>query len=96
MIHLDTNTVVAYLRGNEQVMARFETVLPDAGISAIVLAELLFGARISARSADNLKQIAAFIRLAPPVPFDQTCASICAESKLIFALLASRPARWTP
>lgn len=81
MTHLDTDTVVAYLRGDGRVAARLNAALPDVAISTIVLMELLFGARISARQRENLAKVASFISLAPPVDFDENYASVCADIK---------------
>ncbi len=81
MIHLDTNIAVAYLRGDPRVAARLAAALPDVGMSAIVLMELLFGARISARRQENLSKIAGLISVVPPLGFDETCASVCADLK---------------
>lgn len=81
MRHLDTNIVVAYLRGDARVATRLNAALPDVAVSTIVLMELLFGARISARSQENLRKITQFVSLSPPIPFDESCASVCADIK---------------
>jgi len=74
MIQLDTDTVVAFLNGNAWVGARLRQSVPDVRISAIVLAELLYGARASARPEQNLEKVSQFLAIAPPVPFDEACA----------------------
>ena len=49
MLHLDTSIVVAYLRGNANVTRTLPIHIGDLAISAIGLAELRFGASVSAR-----------------------------------------------
>lgn len=59
-ILLDTNIVAAFLDGEPQVVERvLESSL--VLVSTVVLGELHFGARISARVAENLARINAFI-----------------------------------
>jgi predicted nucleic acid-binding protein len=43
--HLDTNIIIAYLNGNREVAEQIKTHLPN-----VVISELCFGARISARA----------------------------------------------
>ena len=61
MLHLDTNIVVAYLNGNQHMAERLKENLPDVAISALVLAELMYGARASARSTENLRRLYDFL-----------------------------------
>ena len=62
MRHLDTNTVIAYLNGNQVVAARLKLYVPDIAASTLVLAELLYGALasfvglVACRTADTLDQ----------------------------------------
>ena len=74
MWHLDTNIVVAYLRGDRTVADHVRSVVPDVAINAIVLAELLYGVRLSARPAENLHHLQRFLELVQVVPFDEACA----------------------
>jgi len=84
MWHLDTNVVVAYLRGDRAVANRFRSALPDVGINTIVLAELLYGVRLSGRELENLRHLHRFLHLVEVVPFDESCAE--AYSRIRFAL----------
>jgi len=74
MWHLDTNVVVAYLRGDRGVAEHFRAILPDVAINTIVLAELLYGARLSAREQENIRHLHRFLHLVHVVPFDESCA----------------------
>jgi tRNA(fMet)-specific endonuclease VapC len=57
---LDTNIVAAFLDGEPQLVERV-LELPVVLVSTVVLGELHYGARISARVAENLARINAFI-----------------------------------
>ena len=55
---LDTNAVIALLRGHEGVLSRLRTHAPaDFGLSVVVLHELTYGAAHSARPEANLARI---------------------------------------
>lgn len=55
---LDTNAVIATLKGHEGFLARLSAHLPgDFGVSAIVAHELFYGAYKSRRVAENLARI---------------------------------------
>ncbi|HYO15707.1 MAG TPA: PIN domain-containing protein [Thermoanaerobaculia bacterium] len=55
---LDTNTFIASLNGNAKVLRRLDALLPeDVILCAPVLAELVYGARCSAREAENLGKL---------------------------------------
>lgn len=73
---LDTNTIVRYLNGRApNVRVRLaSTPLSDLGVSAVVVAELRYGA---AKSADPVKTSAIqdqFLTLLGFVPFDRPAA----------------------
>lgn len=74
MVHLDTNIVVAYLRGHQGVAARIESALPGVALSAIVLAELLYGVRVSARPDENRARLVEFLQLVDVLDFNRACA----------------------
>jgi len=61
--HLDTCIVIAYLNGNQTIAKKLKLHLPDVAISSIVLGELLYGARASARSAENFRNLEKFVQL---------------------------------
>lgn len=74
MIHLDTSIVVAHLRGDQRVAERLHATLPNVAISTIVLAELNYGVKASARQDDNHARLGQFIELVSVVVFDKACA----------------------
>ncbi len=73
---LDTNACIRVLNGSsEPLIARLRRQAPsEIRISSITRAELLYGARRSARVADNLRLLAAFFAPLVSLPFDDTCA----------------------
>ena len=81
MIHLDTDIIIAYLRGETSVAKRLQDAGSDIAISAVVLAELLYGARLSARAEANKATILRLLSIVPALPFDQACANAYAELK---------------
>jgi tRNA(fMet)-specific endonuclease VapC len=65
---LDTNTLIAGLNGDPALLKRFDALDPEDGIlCAPVLAELVFGARGSARQEHNLGKL---FRLAVRMRFE--------------------------
>ncbi len=74
MWHLDTNIVVEYLRGNQSVAGQIEAHLPDVAISSLTLAELLYGAQVSARPNENTDKINQLLEIIEVVDFDQPSA----------------------
>jgi predicted nucleic acid-binding protein len=74
MIHLDTNIVVAHLRGDRRIAQRLESALPGVGLSTIALAELAYGVHLSARPEENRSGLQDFLQLVDLVDFDPACA----------------------
>jgi tRNA(fMet)-specific endonuclease VapC len=76
MFVLDTNVCIELLNGrNSALIERFRSHRPvDLGLSSIVRAELLWGARRSKRVDTNLQRIAVFAAPLRTVPFDDLCA----------------------
>ena len=75
MRHLDTCIVIAYLNGNATIAERLNLhLLSGVAISSVVLGELLYGARASARSAENLEALRIFVQLIDVCDYDRTCA----------------------
>ena len=74
MICLDTNVVIAYLKGEPRsLVARIEReLLQDAlALPAVALFELHYGVAKSARRAENTSRIAIFLQLPVTIlPFD--------------------------
>jgi len=82
MRHLDTNIVIAFLNGDKSTASHLKAHLPEAAVSSLVLAELLYGARASARSSENLEKVNQLLRVVDVVDFDQASAE--AYSKIRF------------
>jgi tRNA(fMet)-specific endonuclease VapC len=74
MILLDTDIVVAHFKGMPQVSERILSSLAEIAVPAIVLAELDFGAKASARSVENLERLYAFVQVVEVIPFEANCA----------------------
>ena len=81
---LDTNACAEYLRGNApRLRATLRSYPPsEIRIPAIVEAELLFGARKSNRSEENLASTRAFLNPFITVPFDSSAAERYAQIRL--------------
>ncbi|MBI4330771.1 MAG: type II toxin-antitoxin system VapC family toxin [Chloroflexi bacterium] len=75
MVLLDTDVVVAHLRGDATVSEKIAREMTDLCLPAIVVAELEYGARISANRENNLKLLNDFLRTVTVVPFDRASAS---------------------
>ncbi|QTA85100.1 PIN domain-containing protein [Desulfonema magnum] len=82
MRHLDTCIVIAYLNGNQAVAEKLKSHLPDVAISSLVLGELLYGARASARSTENLRNLNAFAQLVDIIDFNQASADSYSRIRL--------------
>lgn len=72
-IHLDTSTIIAFLRGSPMLAMKLEETV-DPSVSCIVIAELLYGIRASQRPDENARKLSEFLRLTRPIPFDAACA----------------------
>ena len=72
---LDANTCIRILNSSdEEVMRRFKACQPaDIVLCSIVNAELLYGARRSARVEFNLKRLEHFAAPLQTLPFDDRC-----------------------
>ncbi|MSQ70452.1 MAG: type II toxin-antitoxin system VapC family toxin [Betaproteobacteria bacterium] len=73
---LDSNTCIRLLnQDNERVTQRYRTCKPvDIALCSVVRAELLYGARRSARVDFNLRRLEVFAAPLQSVPFDDRCA----------------------
>lgn len=74
MILLDTNIVVAYFNGDEQVVSKVVDKINKITLPTLVIAELDYGAKASQNSTRNLAKLNQFIELVHIVPFDIACA----------------------
>ena len=75
MILLDSDIVIAHLKGHPAVTQRILRQLSEIAIPAVVLAELDFGAKASARQEENLTRLYEFVRAIGVIPFDRGCAA---------------------
>jgi tRNA(fMet)-specific endonuclease VapC len=80
--HLDTNIVIALLRGDQQVASRLEAALPDIGVSTLVVAELLYGAQASARPAEGLLAVRTLLATVQVIDFDLAAAEVYGRVRL--------------
>jgi len=73
---LDTNVCIRILNGSSPpVAARLQATNPaEVRLSAVVKAELLYGARKSTRIDDNLRLLRRFFTPFVSLPFDDRCA----------------------
>ena len=82
MRHLDTNIVIAYLTGNKTVADQLKDHLPEVAISSLVLAELRFGARASARTVENIERLNQFMQIVEVVDFDDASSDAYSRIRL--------------
>ncbi len=76
MYHLDTNACIRVLNGSSPTLvSRLRTHAPaEIALSAIVKAELHYGARHSQRVTENLRLLDRFFAPFASVHFDERCA----------------------
>lgn len=74
MILLDTNVVIAFLNGNKAVAERIADNIDKIALSALVVAELNYGAKASQNAARNLDKLTRLLDVVHTVPFDLECA----------------------
>lgn len=76
MFLLDSNACIRILNGSSPaVAARLEATKPsEVRLCAVVKAELVYGARKSARVEDNLRLLRRFFAPFVSLPFDDRCA----------------------
>ena len=82
MRHLDTNIVIAYLTGNKTVADQLKDHLPEVAISSLVLAELRFGARASARTGENIERLNQFLQIVEVADFDDASSDAYSRIRL--------------
>ena len=70
---LDTNSVIAYLKGDRDVAKRIE-LTPELLLPAIVVGEMAFGAHKSDRPDENLLQLREFASVCEIVSCDEHSA----------------------
>lgn len=86
---LDTDTLVALLRGSGQVARRVASEEAGLATSSVNLAELYYGAYRSSRARDNVEAVDEVRARLPVLPFEGDAAVVFGLQK---ALLAERGA----
>jgi tRNA(fMet)-specific endonuclease VapC len=74
MLHLDTNIAVAHLRGDPYVTRRLAEALPSVEVSSLVVAELIYGAFVSADPIRARAKLDALLSSLSVLPFDTVAA----------------------
>lgn len=74
MILLDTNVVIAFLNGNKSIGGRIADNIEKIALSALVVAELNYGAKASQNAARNLEKLTRLLDVVQTIPFDLECA----------------------
>ena len=74
MILLDTNIVVAYLNGQDNITQRIADRLSEIAIPSLVAAELYYGAQASIRSEENVAKLDQLCQTIPIINFDLSSA----------------------
>jgi tRNA(fMet)-specific endonuclease VapC len=75
MVLLDTNVCIGVLKGHAGIVERLGRLKPaDVWLSAVVRAELLYGAWASENPAKNLTSLERFAAPYLSLPFDDACA----------------------
>lgn len=76
MYLLDTTACIRVLnRSSESIVSRLESMRPSQlRLCSVVKAELIFGARNSARPAENLRVLRDFFEPFRSLPFDDECS----------------------
>lgn len=81
---LDTNIVIAAMKGQPGVRARLErTPLQEIALSPIVLGELACGAEKSANRQRNFERLAELTRNLAPAPIDRETARLYARIRWV-------------
>jgi len=77
MFHLDTTACIRVLNGSSPRLVEALRATPRSALrmSSVVKAELLYGARRSSRTAENLRLLERFFESIATVPFDDGCAT---------------------
>ena len=73
---LDTDAVVDILRGRHRVAERLADVSPeDVGVSAMTVAELLYGSLCSQDPAKSEREVRRFVEFVRIIPFGRAAAA---------------------
>jgi predicted nucleic acid-binding protein len=80
---LDTDTCVAILRGNQEVLERREASGDEVVTTWVTAAELHYGAAKSVAREKNLALVKSFLGTLPVLGLDDTSAQIFGEAKAL-------------
>ncbi|MGD0090315.1 MAG: PIN domain-containing protein [Planctomycetota bacterium] len=80
--HLDSDTIIAHLRGRGRIAERLKEFKGSLAMSAIVYCELVYGALKSKQPAEDLLDVQEFARIAPVVPLEPCCAEAYGRTRL--------------
>lgn len=75
MFLLDTNIIIAYLKGNHSIKEKIISNIGEIAVSTLVIAELNYGAKASQHVEKNLEKLSRFIEIIRVMPFDLSCAA---------------------
>jgi len=81
MILLNTNVVVAFLNGDELISRRIRNEIDKISLSALVVAELEYGAKVSQKAKENLEKLHRFLNVVQIIPFDIESEKIFGTNK---------------
>lgn len=81
-IHLDTSVLVAEMRGDDRIVEWIDRLSEQPSVSAIVLGELLYGARASARVGPNEARVNSLVAKFKLIEFDSACADTYANVRI--------------
>lgn len=81
MILLDTNIVIVYLNGNKNISERIKRDIEKTALSALVVAELNYGAKASQNASRNLEKLSKLLDVVQIIPFDLECAEVFGSIK---------------
>ena len=76
MILLDTNVVIAFFNGNQEVLKRIQAEIGRIALSTLMVAELDYGAKASQTAKENIEKLHRFVDIVQVVPFDLESAKI--------------------
>ena len=76
MILLDTNVVIAFFNGNQDILKMIQADIGGIALSSLVVAELDYGAKASQKAKENIEKLHRFVDIVQVVPFDLECAKI--------------------
>jgi len=82
MLHLDTNVVIAHFRGDLQVTERLAQALPGVELSALVVAELIYGVHSAANPILARRKLDELLSSLTVVPFDIAAAEAYGRIRL--------------